>query len=279
MSYNFFIVGGDKRILYLAEMLSEEGNNIKILGFDKLFDDNEIFENKNFKKAVSINEIKKDDIIISSIPLSIDGINIYTPFSNNNFNLEILKGRKFIAGKIPKELKENGCLDVLDNEELTMLNTIPTAEGAIAKAIEETDITIENSNCLVLGFGRVGKILSYKLKMLNANVYAESRNEKTLAEIKAYGYFPVKLEEIEKNICKMDVIFNTIPEKILGKNQLIYMNNKSIIIDLASKPGGTDFEVAKKMKIKAILYSGIPGKVASKTSALYLKEIIKKEIL
>ena len=279
MSYNFFIIGGDKRILYLAEMFSDENNNVKILGFDKLFENGQLFENEYLKKANSTDEIKNEDIIISSIPLSIDGENIYAPFSNEKIKLDVLKNKKFIAGKIPEKLYSKGCFDILKDEEFTMLNTIPTAEGAIAKAIEETEITIEKSNCLILGFGRVGKILAYKLKRLDANVYAESRNEKTLAEIRAYGYNPVKFEEIGNKICRMDIIFNTIPEKIINKDKLIFMNNKSIIIDLASKPGGVDFESAKRMKIKAILYSGIPGKVAPRTSALYIKDAINENCI
>lgn len=279
MSYNFFIIGGDKRILYLAEMFSDENNNVKILGFDKLFENGQLFENEFLKKANSTDEIKNEDIIISSIPLSIDGENIYAPFSNEKIKLDVLKNKKFIAGKIPEKLYSKGCFDILKDEEFTMLNTIPTAEGAIAKAIEETEITIEKSNCLILGFGRVGKILAYKLKRLDANVYAESRNEKTLAEIRAYGYNPVKFEEIGNKICRMDIIFNTIPEKIIDKDKLIFMNNKSIIIDLASKPGGVDFESAKRMKIKAILYSGIPGKVAPRTSALYIKDAINENCI
>ena len=72
----------------------------------------------------------------------------------------------------------------------------------------------------------------------------------------------------------MDIIFNTIPELILDKSKLILMNEKTLIIDLAS----TDFESANKMGIKAILYSGIPGKIASEYEAELIKEVIYKEI-
>ena len=89
MSYNFFVIGGDKRILYLAEMLGDENNNVKILGFDKLFESQQLFENEHLKRANSIDEINKEDIIISSIPLSIDGINIYTPFSDKKIKLDV----------------------------------------------------------------------------------------------------------------------------------------------------------------------------------------------
>ena len=77
MGYNFFIIGGDKRILYLAQDLKEEKNNIKLYGFDKLFDNEEIFEDDDFKMAKSLNEIDKNDIIISAFPMSFDGESIY----------------------------------------------------------------------------------------------------------------------------------------------------------------------------------------------------------
>lgn len=304
MSYNFFIIGGDKRILHLAQELKNDGNNVKLFGFDKVFynDENKankwdlknasineineketkeminkanendinelIYEENGFKQAKSLSEIQRDDIIISSIPLTMDGKNVYSPFSNNSIKIndleKIIKNHIFFAGKIPKTMKENNFqisaklnenYDVLEDEKLTILNTIPTAEGAIAKAINETDITIDGANILVLGFGRVGKMLAYKLKALNANVYVEARKEQDLAWIKALGYNEIPINELNDNLCKMDVIFNTIPSLILDKEKLILLNKKILIIDLASKPGGVDFETCKKLKFNASLYS------------------------
>ena len=127
---------------------------------------------------------------------------------------------------------------------------------------------------MVLGFGRVGKILCNKLKKIGAEVYCEARKEEDLAWIKAYGYKPIKLEEIKENICKMDIIFNTVPAMMLDKNKLILMNKETLIIDLASFPGGVDFESAKKLNIKAILALGLPGKVAPDTASEYIKKYI-----
>lgn len=103
-----------------------------------------------------------------------------------------------------------------------------------------------------------------------------ARKESDLALIKAYGYIPIKLEEMRENICKMDIIFNTIPIQIIDKNLLILMNKETLIIDLASFPGGVDYEASKKMEIKAILALGLPGKVAPNSSAEYIKKYIYK---
>ena len=313
MNYNFFIIGGDKRNLFLAEKLSKDGENVKIFGFDRIKE--EFFANNNIKKitnekellteleegeiqakskglekgTIDISEEKTFDnnlerdkqnkkIIIGPIPYSTDGKTLYAPFCNKKLDINLLKDKKIIAGKIPKEVANKESIDILKNEYFTIKNTVPTAEGAIAKAIELTDINIDKANIMVLGFGRVGKTLCYKLKNLGANVYAEARKERDLAWIDVFGYNAIPLEKINENICKMDMIFNTIPELILDKSKLILMNEKTLIIDLASKPGGTDFESANKMGIKAILYSGIPGKIASEYEAELIKEVIYKEI-
>lgn len=295
MNYNFFIIGGDKRNLFLAKKLSENGENVKIFGFDRIND--EFFANNNIKKITNEKELlteleetetifdnnleidkQNKKIIIGPIPYSTDGKTLYAQFCNKKLDINLLKDKKIIAGKIPKEVANKESIDILKNEYFTIKNTVPTAEGAIAKAIELTDINIDKANIMVLGFGRVGKTLCYKLKNLGANVYAEARKERDLAWIDVFGYNAIPLEKINENICKMDIIFNTIPELILDKSKLILMNEKTLIIDLASKPGGTDFESANKMGIKAILYSGIPGKIASEYEAELIKEVIYKEI-
>ena len=295
MNYNFFIIGGDKRNLFLAKKLSKNGENVKIFGFDRIND--EFFANNNIKKITNEKELlteleeretifdnnleidkQNKKIIIGPIPYSTDGKTLYAPFCNKKLDINLLKDKKIIAGKIPEEVADIKSIDILKNEYFTIKNTVPTAEGAIAKAIELTDINIDKANIMVLGFGRVGKTLCYKLKNLGANVYAEARKERDLAWIDVFGYNAIPLEKINENICKMDIIFNTIPELILDKSKLILMNEKTLIIDLASKPGGTDFESANKMGIKAILYSGIPGKIASEYEAELIKEVIYKEI-
>ena len=298
MGYNFFIIGGDKRILYLAQDLKEEKNNIKLYGFDKLFDNEEIFEDDDFKMAKSLNEIDKNDIIISAFPMLFDGESIYAPFAKEDKIIKldelekILKDKNHIlfAGKIPDKIKkqnenkkeqtenQTGIYDFYDDEKITILSTISTAEGAIAKAIEETEISLDGANVLVLGFGRVGKMLANKLYAMNANVYVEARKERDLAWIRALGYNSIPLTKLNENLCKMDIIFNTVPAMILDKEKLILLNRKILIIDLASKPGGVDFETCKKMKFNASLYSGIPGKVAPRTVATYLKDYIMDKI-
>lgn len=275
------IVGGDLRLTYLAKELSKE-NNVFVYA-----QNDEILIDAKVTKCSSLNQISNcTDTIITSIPLTKDKITIYAPYSNERLDIEktfeMLKNKKIFCGGAKKEILEIASknnieiIDFLENEELAVLNAIPTAEGAIEIAMHKSNITLCNSNVLVLGFGRIGKILSKMLNGIGANVYCEARKDSDIAKIISYGYNCVELKNLDNNLEKYDFIFNTIPFLILDKNRLEKINKECLIIDLASQPGGVDFDIAKKLNLNASLELALPGKVAPKTAAIYLKNVIEK---
>lgn len=276
------IIGGDLRIVKLAEMLAKDEFELYTYAIDKAESLKKI---KNIIQCDTIEEtIKNGDIIVGSIPLSSNNLEVNTPFSDKTVSLqelaEKIKGKTFIAGNIKKDFLDltkdsnTKIIDLLDREELVVLNTISTAEGAIQIAMEETTRTIHESNVLVLGFGRVGKILANMLKGIGANVFCEARKNVDLAWIKAYGYEPIRLNELENSLGKFNIIINTIPSIVLEEKQLENVNKDCLIIDLASNPGGIDRNSAKKLGIKTIWALSLPGKVAPLTSAEFIKDTI-----
>ena len=52
-----------------------------------------------------------------------------------------------------------------------------------------------------------------------------------------------------------------------------------LIIDLATQPGGTDFEAANKYGFKAILAPGLPGKVAPVYAGEILADVVPRLII
>lgn len=282
MNKNLCVIGGDLRIVKLVEMLVNDGYNIYTYALEEAESLNQC---KNVTQCNNIiDAISNSDIVIGPIPLSSNKIDINTPFSKDNISIEELfsklDGKKFIAGSISDEVlkfAENKNIEVIDlmkREELTVLNTISTAEGAIQIAMEETLSTIHGRNVLVMGFGRVGKILSKMLNGIGARVSCEARKESDIAWIKAYGYNPVHLNVLSDTIADYDIIINTIPSLILDDTKLEKVKKDCLIIDLASNPGGVDREAAKKKGIKTIWALSLPGKVAPLTSAEFLKETI-----
>lgn len=276
----FTVIGGDLRNIKLAEILAEEGNNVNIYGFNQAGSRLESKESQNLEDAID-----ESDVVIGPIPCSNDDENINAPFHSEKINIKesfkvMKKNQLFIAGKISEKISQLAqvcnvyTVDLLQREELAVLNAIPTAEGAIQIAMEELPITLHDSNALVLGFGRIGKILSKMLSGIGANVFCGVRKYSDIALIKSYGYTPVSLNELVLYMSDMDVIFNTIPHKVLDSTLLSKVNDSCLIIDLASKPGGIDFECAHKMGLKVIWALSLPGKVAPVTAAYIIKETV-----
>ena len=270
------IIGGDLRIKKLSEMLSKDGIKVYTYGLD---------EQENIVQCSSIRElIESSDIIIGPVPFSSNNKTINATFSNEEILLtdftKDLNGKTFIAGAIRENvyelLKEQNVqiIDILEREELSVLNSISTAEGAIQIAMEQTDITLCGSNILILGFGRIGKILAKMLDGIGANVYCEARNHKDLAWVQSYGYTPIHLKDLNENLNKFDVIINTIPSVILDASNLDKIKQDCLIIDLASNPGGVDRDEVNKRKLKFVWALALPGKVAPVTSAKYIKDTI-----
>ena len=274
--------GGDLRTVKLAELYAKEGRSVYVYAQEKYYEASR--KNDNIDMCKNLKEsIDKSEVIVSSIPLSRDKENVNTTYSDIKINLKelqsMLTDKIFVAGNIPTYYYENKSIkniDLLQNEELTILNAIPTVEGTIKIAIEETECTIHESNVLIYGYGRIGKMLCKKFQALGANVYCVARKEADLAWIREERCFPLKYEEIAKYAGSIDIIINTVPVLVVKEEIIKELKKECVIIDIASKPGGIDENVTKKYNIKHIVALGIPGKIAPLTAAKYIKKQIDK---
>lgn len=276
------IIGGDSRIIQLAKMYAEDGKEVFVYG-----QQSELNILKNIKNCSSLQEaVQNSEIVISSIPFSKDGINVFAPFCNENIKTlelaNILKNKKFFAGSIPEifynQTSKNNVeiYDLMKEEDLTILNTIATAEGAISDIILNTSHNIHGSKILVLGFGRVSKVLAVKLKNLNAEVTCAARKDKDYAWMEVLGFNCLNINKLDGNLNSFDVIINTVPQMILDENKLSFVKEDVFILDLASKPGGVDGQKCKQLGLNFKWSLAIPGKVAPVTSAIYIKNTIDK---
>ncbi|HBN94740.1 MAG TPA: dipicolinate synthase subunit DpsA [Firmicutes bacterium] len=164
-------------------------------------------------------------------------------------------------------------VEMAEIDEIAVLNSIPTAEGAIQVAMENTAITIHKSRCLVLGLGRCGTTLAQSLVGLGAHVTASSRSPMDLARAVALNCEPLPLSALPWR-ADFQIIFNTIPAMVLPRSYLRLLESTTVIVDIASGLGGTDFSAAEELGIQAIHALSLPGKVAPKTAA----EILIKTI-
>ncbi len=255
----YCILGSDDRTMYLRKILKDEKKDIVSL--------------------------EKADVVITPIPFTKDKVRIFGESIKIEDLIENLsKGKILISGAIPKEIKVKlesrsiAYFDIMENDSMAINNAIPTAEGAINIAIENTDFTLQGSNVLILGFGKIGKVLAKMLHGIGANVYCEARKESDISLINAMGLNSVHLSELNDVIPNMNVIFNTIPSLILDKQKLKLVDKNSLIVDLASAPGGVDFNFAKEQDIAVKWALALPSKVAPFTAAKYIKKEIDKII-
>ena len=282
MKNKFAIIGGDLRIIKLAEMLANEENEIYVYGLEK----SEDIKNKaNIIQCDSIRKaIQNVEIVIGPIPFSSNGVTLNTPFSEKEITvremMHAINAKVLIAGGISPEVYGMAndeyieIIDIMKREELAVLNTIATAEGTIQIAIENTNKILHGSEVLILGFGRIGKVLARKLAGLSVKVTCAARKDEDLAWIQAYGHKATNINTIGENLRQYDIIINTVPHMILNQERLQYLKDDCLLIDLASNPGGIDKKAVKDRKLKFVWALSLPGKVAPTTSAEFIKDTI-----
>ena len=276
----FAVIGGDMRQAKLCELLAADGHAVNAFAIDKIEHD-----------AVTVTSTVKDavdgaDCVIFPLPITAREAGfINAPLSAGLHTireaLSVMRpGQVICAGKVDIPAYEAASVfgfeivDYLEREEFAVLNAIATAEGAIGLIMEETPVTLCRLNCLVIGFGRIGKILCHRLRGLGALVTAAARKHADLAWIKAYGYEALETCQLDGQLHKFDVIINTVPARVIGESHLKELKSGAFCLDLASKPGGLDFSMASKLGVKALWALGLPGEVAPITSGMVVRDTV-----
>ena len=282
MKNKLAVIGGDLRIAKLAIMLANDGNEVYVYGLEK---SEEIRRQKNIIQCDTIRKAIDDvEIVIGPIPFSSNGNTINMPFSDKEITIREMmhniNAKVLIAGSILPEVYEMAndeyieIIDIMKREELAVLNTIATAEGTIQVAIENTNRILHGSEVLILGFGRIGKVLARKLAGLSVKVTCAARKDEDLAWIEAYGHKSLNINNLSENLRPFDIIINTVPHIVLTEQKLEYVRKDALLIDLASNPGGIDKKAIKDRNLKFVWALSLPGKVAPTTSAEFIKNTI-----
>lgn len=275
----FAVIGGDLRSAYLAGLLAADGYKVITSGFDSTDLPPCVTGCTNPAQAVTL-----ADCVVLPLPVTTDGSTVNAPFSRMRIPLDqvlngVTPGQILVGGQISdvvrKEAECRGLVisDYLRREELAVMNAVPTAEGAIQLAMEELPVTIQGAKCLVTGFGRVAKTLARLLIALGAHVTVAARKCADLAWARSEGCSAIEISQLSK-AGEYDVIFNTVPVLLFDKAILKDMEKSTLLIDLASRPGGVDFNAAAELQIKTIWALSLPGRVAPKTAGKIIKETI-----
>ena len=275
MKKRFALLGGDRRQLYLADLLERDGHGTALWGFDK-----EGLPQSSLEEAVQA------DCVILPLPVTKDGEGLYLPLDSGSLRLEELwpllrpAGQVICGGMLSDGLRARAraCGLTLEEyflrEEVQVANAVPTAEGAIAEAMARTGRTLHRSRCLVIGYGRIGKVLAQRLQGLGAQVTVSARRLSSLAWAEALGCAALPLGALRGRLGAVDLVFNTVPALVLDRGLLEELPKGAVLVDLASEPGGVDRPAAQALGLTAVWARGLPGRAAPETAAQVIRGAI-----
>ena len=258
---DLLIIGGDSRQLYMADHLEERGFNIAVYGLPE-----------RARKCVTElkSAVEAADAVILPLPVTRDGRYVFSivPVKETFDEMAAMfhKDQPIFAGMLSHSMRarlEKRCDEVYDyfeREDVTVMNSVPTAQGILKTMLENIEYTVHSSKCAVFGYGRIGKVTADVLSAVGADVTVCVRRPSAIALAAVNGLGGCLISDFYKSADRYDIIINTVPA------QVIDVRPDCLIIDVASAPYGTDFAAAHELGINALQCSSLPGKTAPKTA-------------
>ncbi len=276
----FAFIGGDKRTCCLASAMYRDGNDISCFALENA----PCFLGHSCSLTID-GCVRNADCIVLPLPILNAQGKLNAPQSNSVFEIaEILKDlpkSAVVCGGKPDTatlsmIKDLGLdfVDYFAREELVALNALATAEGALSIILRNSPLTIWDSRVLIIGFGRIGKMLAERLRALGARVTVSARKAGDMAYIRAMGCDALDTRTLGAELAHFDTIINTVPADVLDRNRLALMSPETLCLDLASRPGGVDFEAAKALDLNVIWALGLPAETAPETAGKIIKETV-----
>lgn len=265
-------------MLFAAGEFARDGLDVSVCGFDITTGKYGDIRREN----ELISALDGAGYVILPLPYSRDGASVNAPFFSGKMAVaDVLAAadeRAYILGGMlgGDFLQRERTVDYYARENFAVLNAVPTAEGAVKLAIEETKRTLCGMNVAVLGFGRVGKILAKTLISLGANVTVFARSAEARAWAKVFFCRPLAFSKLYEHIGDFGCIFNTVPQTVITERELVCVKRGSVIIELASAPYGVDAKTAERMGVRVCPAPALPGRITPKTAGNIIYETIKE---
>lgn len=276
----FAVMGGDMRMVSLSAMLHEAGHEVCTYALD-----NAPEGSIRLCGLTAAGSAQGVDCVILPLPAVRSGGVLNAPMSAAAHDAaaliaELPKGTLVCAGSPDKAMTEAAervgvrLVDYFAREELVALNALASAEGAISVLLRSSPITIWESRVLIIGAGRIGKMLAKRLRALGAEVTVSARKPQDMAYIRELGCKAADTRRLGPELYGFDTVFNTVPAMVLPEEKLKLLKPDVLLIDLASRPGGIDFGAAGALGLKTIWALGLPAETAPVTAGKIIMETV-----
>lgn len=262
----------DMRQVYLAEILTKRGQSVRCLDIR-----NESTIKEQLQKLKGFLDDAKMLILPIPVTKSIEPEELNDILNKNVKKDTLVLGGCFLPDQL-QILDTRGIryLDFMKDAIVTEENAIATAEGAIAWLISHSPYNIEGAKVIVTGYGYCGKAIAKKLASLGARVTVLARRSEVRKQAKADGFYAVDFAFGPEEAMGSVMLVNTVPAPVVTKLLIRELPRDAYILDIASKPGGTDFECARESGVAADLVLSIPGRFSPKSSAYILARAIER---
>jgi len=259
----FSVIGGDARLAALARALLEDGHNVSVYASAGRFPGGTAEDMGD--------SLRGADCVVLPLPFY-DGEGRFNapsaarPVWPEDVAAAIEPGQLVFAGMpdetFMKAVRGKGAqpFDYARREDFALRNAALTAEGAVARLIEGAPFALSGERCLVAGFGRIGRALSFRLRALGACVTVYARKSADRAEAASAGLSAVGDKALAEAFAASRVVVNTVPARIFGAELAEEKRPGAFLLDLASAPGGFD------PALKAEKAPGLPGKTAPESA-------------
>lgn len=261
------VCGGDLRSVYLVHRLLRDGHAVQCFGLEHRDIPTDCHRS-------SLTEAFKDTqcVVLPTPVLKGDVLN--APFGNGALSEEELaealpRNVPIFGGSVTESLRQK-CVrrgiyvtDLLSIEALAVKNAAITAQCAAQVIMSELPATLAGQSVLILGAGRIGKLLGLQLRALGAAVTVSSRREEDKAWCAALGLTPADTADLAPMLPHCRLLVNTIPARVLTIEQLDLLPTDALLFELASAPGG--FHHSSHHAV--VSCGGLPGKYAPQTAA------------
>lgn len=276
----FAVCGGDERLVRLSAQLLRDEHRVRLFALEGA----PAAEGARSCAAAAEAVAGADCVVLPMPALSPRGL-LNAPLSAEPHCAgELLsaahEGQVFCAGMATEELRAMAdgagvrLFDYGRRGEFEAANSVATAEGAIALLLRETDSTLWGQRILICGRGRIARALAPRLRALGAGVCVSSRTPGDMAWTRAEGLEALDTRALCGRLGAFGIVVNTVPALTLTAARLAELPEGALVLDLASRPGGTDFEAARAFGIRALHAPGLPGKWSPETAAGAIREAV-----
>jgi dipicolinate synthase subunit A len=259
------MLGGDRREQEIARLAAATGAQVRAHGFP--------WPERGIPGVQHLNDpaavLKGARFALFPIPGIASSGALFAPAAA----APIVPDRTMLAGMAPRahiilgwadnNLKANSAALSINLHEyewdrsLMLLRTPAIIEGLLKIVIENTAITIHNANACVVGQGTIGAVLARYLVALGAHTHVAARNAEQRAAAYVAGATPHLLSDLPALAPSLDLVFSTVPSRVVGEDVISRLPKTALIVDLAAPPGGVDFDAAKRLGLNAIWGRGL----------------------